>query len=263
MPFRGLFKPVLIDHMTRQFRRIEYKDAVYNICGTRPDNVLKHIKQARHIIESHIRNYPEFLTSFTPLPAPQTADRLIERMYKAARLCGTGPMAGVAGAFAEYIGRSVTPESGEVIIENGGDIYCSIRSPLTIGVFAGTSPLSGKLGIRVTPDGTPLGICSSSSTMGHSRSFGNCHLATVFSPDTITADCAATACCNMVKTAKDIKPALEFLSSIAEINGGMIIKDGHMGIIGQTPQIIRITDEAFSLKITKHSSHSDSYHDNR
>ncbi len=64
-------------------------------------------------------------------------------------MAGTGPMSAVAGAMAEYISRDILEEYivDEVIVENGGDIFMKLTSRATVSVFAGTSPLSDKIGL--------------------------------------------------------------------------------------------------------------------
>ena len=54
-------------------------------------------------------------------------------ILKAAEMAGVGPMAGVAGAIAEYVGKGLkTLGAREVIVENGGDIYIAIEWASTI-----------------------------------------------------------------------------------------------------------------------------------
>lgn len=143
-------------------------------------------------------------------------------------------MAAVAGAVAEYVGvRCADFTSGEVIVENGGDIFiCIERRPLISAIWAGKSPLSGRIGLRITPEATPLGICTSSGTVGHSRSFGTADAVTILSRSTALADAAATAVGNMVKTEMDIDAALEYMGGIKEIIGGVIIKGTRLGAWG-------------------------------
>lgn len=50
---------------------------------------------------------------------------------------------------------------------------CQNIKPLLVGLFAGKSPLTGKIGLKFEP-GSSLGICTSSGTVGHSLSFGKC-----------------------------------------------------------------------------------------
>ena len=85
---------------------------------------------------------------------------------------GVGPMAAVAGAIAEFVGEELLAYSPEVIIENGGDIYIKSLKKRVVGIYAGNSPLTGKIGLEIEGKETPIGICTSSGTVGHSLSFG-------------------------------------------------------------------------------------------
>lgn len=70
-------------------------------------------------------------------------------MIAAGKQAGVGPMAAVAGAIAEAVGRDLLALSPVVMVENGGDIFLSGASSYTVGIFAGQSPFSGKLGIQI------------------------------------------------------------------------------------------------------------------
>ena len=48
---------------------------------------------------------------------------------------------------AEFVSKDLLKISGQVIVENGGDIYLATSRERTIGIYAGASPLSMKLGI--------------------------------------------------------------------------------------------------------------------
>ncbi len=127
---------------------------------------------------------------------------IVKTMAEAAEKAGVGPMAAVAGAIAEYVGRELLPFSREVIVENGGDIFLKTQKTRSIGIYAGeSSPFTGKLALRIEPKDTPLGICTSAGTVGHSLSFGKCDAAILVSPSASLADAAATAVGNLIQSA--------------------------------------------------------------
>lgn len=190
--------------------------------------VLKYREQ----LESYIRKTPRFESSLEPLPVPPHAPRIVMSMIEAGRKAGVGPMAAVAGAVAEEVGRELLAWSPEIIVENGGDIFLSITSPRTIGLYAGDSPLSGKLGLDVRPDETPLGICTSSGTVGHSLSYGKADAVVVLSSSAALADAAATAVGNRVRTADDIEAAIGFGQDIEGVKGIVIVVGPHLGAWG-------------------------------
>jgi ApbE superfamily uncharacterized protein (UPF0280 family) len=190
--------------------------------------VLKH----RRALERYIERNPAFLTSLEPLSVPEDAPHIAREMAAAGRQAGVGPMAAVAGAIAEFVGRELLDFSPEVIVENGGDIYLKTLKKRTVGIYAGGSPLSGKIGVAIDPDETPLGICTSSGTVGHSLSLGSTDAVVVIAPTAVLADAAATAIGNRVKEPEDITDAIEFAKGISDITGVIIIKDTDIGIWG-------------------------------
>ncbi|MEA1868053.1 MAG: UPF0280 family protein [Thermodesulfobacteriota bacterium] len=185
-------------------------------------------------IEGYARSHPGFLESYTPLPDDLFAPAVVRDMLATSATAGVGPMAAVAGAIAQHIGkRCVELTSGEVIVENGGDIFLQVLEPITSAIWAGASPLSGRVGIAVAPGPMPLGICTSSGTVGHSKSFGKADSVTIVSESVSLADATATSIGNMVRTEKDIDTGLSALQKISGILGGVIIKGAKLGIWGQ------------------------------
>jgi ApbE superfamily uncharacterized protein (UPF0280 family) len=187
----------------------------------------------RHQIEAYIRTNPLFGSSLAPLPADRRAPRIVKEMLAASQKAGVGPMAGVAGAVAEFVGRELLASTPEVVVENGGDIFIQISTERKIGLFAGESPLNMKMGIRVPPERTPLGICTSSATVGHSQSFGRADAVCVISPSCALADAAATALGNRVQGKGDIERALEGGRTISGVEGVVIIVGDTLGAWGE------------------------------
>jgi len=190
--------------------------------------VLKYRQQLEH----YIKKEPEFLTSLKPLPKPSNAPRIVADMIEAGRKTNVGPMAAVAGAIAEYAGRDLLEFSPEIIVENGGDIFLKITHKRVVGIYAGDSPLTGKVGLEIKPQDTPLGVCTSSGTVGHSLSFGKADAVVVTAGSATLADAAATAICNRVKSPDDINDAIELGQNIAGLKGIVIIMGSSIGAWG-------------------------------
>jgi ApbE superfamily uncharacterized protein (UPF0280 family) len=190
--------------------------------------VVKYRKQ----LEGYIERHPKFLTSLEPL-AVTDAPHIVVEMANAAERTGVGPMAAVAGAIAEFVGKELLESSPEVIVENGGDIFIKSQKDRTIGIYAGKSPLTGKVGLDIKGKDTPLGICTSSGTVGHSLSLGKADAVIALSKSTALADAAATAIGNIIKSADDIPRGIERAISIKGLNGIIIIKDDRIGFWGK------------------------------
>jgi ApbE superfamily uncharacterized protein (UPF0280 family) len=141
-------------------------------------------------------------------------------------------MAAVAGAVAEFVSKGLLELSEEVIVENGGDIYMATCRTRTIGIYAGDSPLSLKVGILVQAEDSPLGICTSSGTVGPSLSFGTADAICILSKSAALADAAATAVGNKVKTKRNIEAGLETGKNIEGVLGALIIIGDRMGVWG-------------------------------
>lgn len=186
----------------------------------------------RNMLERYIAQHPLFLTSLEPLPVTDNAPHIAKAMATAAEKVGVGPMAAVAGAIAEFVGTELLPFSPEIIIENGGDIYLKTIKKRVVGIYAGKSPLTGKIGLEIEGKDTPMGICTSSGTVGHSLSFGQADAVTVLSKSATLADAAATAICNIIKQPSDFAHGIEFARGIDGLTGLIIIKDDKVGIWG-------------------------------
>lgn len=193
---------------------------------------LKAVSKHRDAIERYIERHPSFLTSLEPLSVEDNAPRIVKEMSLAAESVSLGPMAAVAGAIAEFVGKELLDFSPEVIIENGGDIFLKTTRKRLVGIYAGESPLTHKVALEINPEDTPLGICTSSGTVGHSLSFGKADAVIVLSSRTALADASATAIGNLIKTAADIDSGIEFSQGIGGLKGIVIIKGNKMGMWG-------------------------------
>ena len=197
------------------------------------EEALNAIIAFRALLEQYIESHPSFLTTLEPLKVKTDAPAVVKEMAEAAHKAGVGPMAAVAGAIAEGVGRELLKFSPEVIVENGGDIFLSIQKRRRVGIYAGDSPFTGGLVLEIDPEETPLGICTSSGTVGHSLSFGQADAVIVLSPSSALADAAATATGNLIKEADDIPRGIEFARDIVGLRGLVIIKGDKMGAWGQ------------------------------
>ena len=189
--------------------------------------------QYRHSLEVYIQQHPAFKESLEPLELDSLAPPIVQTMLQAGQTAGVGPMAAVAGAIAMFVGQDLLAFSPDVIIENGGDLFIVCHEPLTIGLQAGESAVSGRLGIQLPPSDRPVGLCTSSGTVGHSLSFGRADAVTILSPSAALSDAVATAVGNRVHTRNDIQPALDWAQQIPEVEGILIIIGDQMGVWGE------------------------------
>jgi uncharacterized protein len=198
-----------------------------------PGQVREAVIEQRGYIEGYINRYPEFSRTLTPWADDPMAPPIIQDMIAAGKNAGVGPMAAVAGAMAERVGRSFLAASDELIIENGGDIFLSTRRTLSVAIYAGHSPLSLKVGLKIKPSLEPLAICTSSGTVGHSLSYGKADAVCVVSRSCALADAGATAIGNHINCPEEIETAFGWGRKIPGILGILVIIEEKMGMWGE------------------------------
>lgn len=200
------------------------------------ESILFHRQQLNRYIDQH----PDFVTRLSPWPVgPPPFSNIVAAMVKASQKAVVGPMAAVAGALAESVGRDLLGHSSQVIVENGGDVFLNVSQPLILSVYASQSPLSLKIGLRILPTETPLAVCTSSGTVGHSLSLGVADAVCVIARSGALADAAATAIGNRVKSAKDCQEAARFGKTIPDIQGVLIIAENNMAAWGDV-ELVRV-----------------------
>jgi ApbE superfamily uncharacterized protein (UPF0280 family) len=188
----------------------------------------------RRDLESYIKQNPLFYSSLEPIDVKIDAPAIVKAMADAAKSAGVGPMAAVAGAVAEFVGRDLLKFSDEVIVENGGDIFLRSRRKRVFGIFAGEkSPFTGKLALEVEASENGLGVCTSSGTVSHSLNFGNADAALIIADNAALADAVATPAGNIVKSARDIEKAIDLARSVAGVRGVLILVGDKMGSWGE------------------------------
>jgi len=225
----------LIDKGSRKFFRVTVKEtdlyihAESDLQETAKDLILKY----RGYIEAYIRQYPAFAATLNPWKPPGPAHKIIRDMTDAGIKAGVGPMAAVAGVMSEYVGQELLIHSDEVIVENGGDIFLKTNTPVTTAIYAGKSPLSMKIGLKLDSTKQPLSICTSSGTIGHSLSLGKADAICVISDICALADAAATSIGNHVKLKSDIQKSIEFGQKIQGVKGIVIIIGDNIGAWGE------------------------------
>jgi ApbE superfamily uncharacterized protein (UPF0280 family) len=198
------------------------------------DQALRLVAEVRRQIEGYIRGHAAFVDSLSPLPLDEAAPPPVREMLQAGLAAGVGPMAAVAGTIAESVGRALQQNGvDDLIVENGGDIYMARERECTVAVFAGSSVLSGRIGIRLAPADMPCAVCCSSATVGHSLSFGHADAVVVTAAACSLADAAATRIGNEVGAGRNgVKEALRVATAIKGLRGILVIQGEQLGAQG-------------------------------
>ncbi len=193
------------------------------------------IIELREKLDAYIRQEPAFAESLHPFSPPGNAPPEAREMATAAGKAGIGPMASVAGLFAREVGETLSENFPvkELVIENGGDIFALFEKELVLSLFAGDSPLSGKVGLAVPAGTGKVGICTSAGTVGPSLSFGKADAVVVVCRDILLADAFATVYGNQVHSPGDIEQVLNRSEENPEIISIFIVCKDKMGIRGE------------------------------
>jgi len=182
-------------------------------------------------IEDYIVGHPFFARSLVPVQHDETAPEIVKSMIAASSRAHVGPMAAIAGAIAEYVGLGLMPFSREIIVENGGDIFLFTSQRREMLLLAESSAFKG-VRIALDPTPEPIGICTSSGTLGYSLSFGRADAVMVMASSTCLADAAATAIGNLVKRPSDVEAAIVKAKQLG-VDGVVIIVEDKMGAWGR------------------------------
>lgn len=196
------------------------------------DLVKERVLHYRGQVNSYIEEYPDFAVSLSPVSVSASSPGIVEAMSENCSAAGVGPMAGIAGAIAEFVGRDLLNVCSNIIVENGGDIFAKADFPLTAGLYVGEESLFNKMSITIDKPGIPFGLCASSAKLGHSLSFGSADLAVVLAESAVFADALATKLVNMTKSPKDISKVIEFAKKFPETLGVVLCVEDKAGFWG-------------------------------
>ncbi len=215
------------------------------------DAAVEAIKAARDEIERLVRKDRFFLTTMEPYHPATESSGVVKRMCEAAKAAGVGPMATVAGAIAqEALEAMLSKGCMHAWVDNGGDIAIRVERPVMVEVFHEPDAASA-FALELENTGKPLGICSSSGTLGHSISFGNADIVVAIARDAVLADALATAIGNNVSGPGSLKGCFEPFTEIHGFHGGIAMAGGEVAIHGAIPRLVEV--EHNPERITSHS----------
>lgn len=215
------------------FNIIEFESDILVLAGK---ELKKEAKEFLISIRSQITDYisirPEFHFSMRPIKYDREAPQIVKEMIKTSSLFNVGPMATVAGAVSQFLGSYLLNYTDEVIIENGGDLYIKTARKLKFNIYTQDEIFKDNLNLLIE-ESKPLGICTSSGKLGHSKSYGKSDAVVIKAKSAIIADAAATAYANKVKNSKDIKRVLLEAKRSRLVDGILVIIDGELGAWGE------------------------------
>jgi len=191
------------------------------------------------LLENYIIEDKFFLTSYSPLNISKNAPRIVKIMADVAERVNVGPMASVAGTIAELICEFMLKNgANNVIVDNGGDICLRVSNPVTVRIYAGNSRFSNRIALKIMPESGKIGVCTSSSSVGHSVNFGDADAVTVVAKSCALADASATAIANCVRGKNGIERGIQKAKEIKGIDGTIIIRGDEMACFGNLPELV-------------------------
>lgn len=198
------------------------------------DEVYAFLVDLRRQMDAYLLMDPGYKAALVPYEAGLEAPTILKDMSRVSHRTGIGPMSAVAGAVALRVADFIKSKFNvkEVIVENGGDIYADANSDMDISVFAGQSPLSERVGLHIPASAFPLGICTSSGTVGPSLSLGRADAMMIVCQDVLLADSYATAFANRIQTVNDLQPVIDRIQTIPDILGALAVKDDRLAVCG-------------------------------
>lgn len=206
-------------------------------------NIEEYILNQRKIIQNQININPEF-NGYEAVELI-TKPRILELMTKAGIIAEIGPMSSVAGSVSqiclEYLEKYGTKYS---ILENGGDIALKSNKDLILGIYAGKSIFSNNIALKLKSKKNGYGICTSSGTVGPSKSFGQTDATIVLGKEASICDSLATKIGNYGNGVDDdeiVNNSLEKAEEYLEYcDGVIVIKGEYLAKIGHIPQIVKM-----------------------
>ena len=248
---------MIVKRVTRERIKIGETDLVLKT-DLREYELPKFIIKQRFELKNYIRENPDFLTSFEPVLVEKNnlskdhirksisskPPLIVKLMARAGRKAEVGPMAAVAGTISQLsMGYMIENGAKYVIVDNGGDVAIKTDQNVVVGLYAGESSLSGELGFKIKYRNTPMGVCTSSGTVGHSISFGRSDSVTVFADEASTADALATSIANSALGDNDpdaVQNSLDRAEDFRKVMRGVLVVVGESaGTLGKIPKLVK------------------------
>jgi len=203
------------------------------------DAAKESIRVQRSYLEGFIRKDPFFMLTLDPYDSlADDAPEIVEQMIECCTVFGIGPMASVAGVIAKFAVLAMMKAGATyAVVDNGGDICILNDQPIIVGIYAGNSPIKD-LAIELPARCKPIGICTSSGTVGPSISFGSADAAMVIAEDAALADAAASALGNAVGATGPLQECFRAIDRPG-IDGALVIRGEEMALWGDVPELRR------------------------
>ena len=199
------------------------------------DIALATLKSVLDELEVYAASNPFFKKSLKPCSVQDDAPAIIRQLAIAGEKAGVGPIAAVGGLLSETVGRALLENFsiGELVVENGGNLFVKLQEPLVMSIFAGESPLSGMAGLEILPEQTPLGVGTFTQADRWPMNFGKADAVMICCKEAALADALTTGFGNRIKKAADVENVLNRTEHVPEILAAVLVCDDQIGIRGE------------------------------
>jgi ApbE superfamily uncharacterized protein (UPF0280 family) len=171
-----------------------------------------------------LRN-PDVRASKRPIEVPEDAPEIVREIVAAARRAGVGPMYSFQGAVTDYVGRFLSREVSEVIVNCAGDYFIMGKRRQKLTVLR--RPAGSTVAIVVPASRQGVGI---SMTLGRGRAAVD-GLAVV-ADSCMVADAAAAGVQAILPKDNGFRSALLYLKQVRGVLGGLVVVGDRIGVSG-------------------------------
>ncbi|WP_291492754.1 UPF0280 family protein [Desulfurella sp.] len=227
-----LYRQNIVDNLYNFEITIKESNLFIKTCKNLKEVAFETLYKIRKDLETYIAKSKEFLTSLTPLKQDKNAPSIVQKMIKVSQNIGVGPMACVAGAVSQELGKILLKHCDQCVVENGGDIFLKLNREVNLGLYVGKDDPLNNITIILRKSDKPYGICTSSAKVGPSLSFGSSDVSLIISHDAYFSDCLASACGNIINNDKDLQKAVDLARNFKETIGCCFVCNGKVAFWG-------------------------------
>jgi uncharacterized protein len=178
----------------------------------------------RYQVEEYLRQHPAFRETASPIQIYGSAPEIVRYADLASRSTGVAPMSCMSGAMADFVGRDLAVDSANLVVSSGGDAFVKSSFPMEIYLYAGGSPLDGRIVIALPT----LKNCFGVSTFVPGRGI---HAVTVLSRSACWASAFSKDIGDRFLAGESLSSVLKRAEAYTDV-GGVVIIAGEKVVVG-------------------------------
>lgn len=197
-----------------------YVQAHSDLSAKAKDSVFRY----RYQVEEYLRQHPAFRETASPIQIYGSAPEIVRYTDLACRNTGVAPMSCMSGAMADFVGRDLSVDSANLIVTSGGDAFVKSSFPTEIHLYAGGSPLDGRIVVALPT----LKNCFGISTFAPGRGI---HAITVLSRSACWASAFSKDIGDRLMAGESLSSVLKRAEAYIGV-GGLVIIAGETVVVG-------------------------------